>query len=472
MTSNIRADLLDASRATVRIRTAHGKQMGLGSGIIVGSNADAYYCLTNAHVVPGGSVQVEFFDGGVMRKTVSSAKIVSRDVQNDVAVVKIPISALEGYVPKIIPVDAAYTPKSGEIIGTIGHPHGEGPTAYMCEFIREGSLGMEFIPPPKQGRSGSAIFDKDFSRVIGLVFAMTEHGKDAQGRQICIGLAVPAKNFSKAIGASLVGGEVPGPLGKVDSRKVKYFTAYDELDDEIKARRELPEVELRSVVLPVEWWENYSGTGMCPGGTCPVPPASSSGPLRIENILPQEKIPILQPPGVVQKTETEVQENAQKGILLPGIRRQVTENTENIAAIIAFLEAQNENEYSYKISADTSRKKQGMKLFHHFRDDVTQKATDAVHEKMDMTIREVKDTISGELKYALETVNQKVGGTLDDVKQIFCEGVQSVVRAVLAVLYTCLGTILAGGVLYFYRKKKECKTSDEKVMETSGAKEG
>ncbi|MDO4571139.1 MAG: trypsin-like peptidase domain-containing protein [Planctomycetia bacterium] len=217
-----RADVHTASRASVRIWTQNARrEVGIGSGIVVGESDDAFFVLSNAHVVSSKSVSVEFFEGGHIALRLSGV-CVARDSANDVAIVKLQKSEVVGYDPAVMPLDPAYVFKEGETLATIGHPHGGSPTGYFCKYLGTSSLGIHFKPPPAQGRSGSALFDKDLTRVVGLVYAA---GGDMQAPT---GYAVPVQSFSKALGTSFAQtNEQKGEEVEMSTEDVYYLTCYD-----------------------------------------------------------------------------------------------------------------------------------------------------------------------------------------------------------------------------------------------------
>lgn len=186
------ADLYLASRGVIRVTVRSGGQVGVGSGVIVGSDAKYYYALTNAHVATSRTCEVEFFDAG--NPTRRSAETVMRDEAVDLAVLRIDA---EGYNPHIVPIDPSYTMKKGDILATIGHPKGEMPTGYYCTYQGTSeTMGICFTPPPKQGRSGSPLLTLDGSRVVGIVYGYLTS-------EPYHGLAVPATVVSDFVKAGM-----------------------------------------------------------------------------------------------------------------------------------------------------------------------------------------------------------------------------------------------------------------------------
>ena len=333
------ADLVTASRATVRISHQEGISKGIGSGIIVGSDAANYYALTNAHVAPVAATMVEFFRDGKVA-AICKGKTIARDTAADVAVVQISKEQLGKYIPSIIPIDPAYTLTAGDTLGTIGHPHGEGPTAYVCHYIRTNELGIHFQPPPKQGRSGSALFDRDFSRVIGLVYAVTTDGSD-------IGLAVPAAAFSKAIGRTLAAQTPRTPFRISPRRAIQTIQLYDTSDGDGTPTKTAPTIQKTAAVVNVletsETGNPQAAAGpeiaetQCPGGRCPagglkLPKLElpKIGEAEGETLLPDTPLPIQQAPQVQAQTE---EPQAQTQTEQTAIRQQLLELGRRLKAL-------------------------------------------------------------------------------------------------------------------------------------------
>ena len=335
------ADLVTASRATVRITHQDGVSNGIGSGVIVGSDTAAYYALTNAHVAPAPAVIVEFFRDGKVA-AVTKGKTIARDTAADVAVVQITKEQLGNYVPSIIPIDPAYTLTAGDTLGTIGHPHGEGPTAYICHYIKRDELGLHFQPPPKQGRSGSALFDRDFTRVIGLVYAVTADGSQ-------VGLAVPAASFGRAIGRMLSAYTPREPFRVQRNRAIQTIQLYDQSDKDTDATPPAPAIQKTSAIVNVLETSNDGAAAraveaaqgieetQCPGGRCPNRPTlpqlpkielPRSGSSDGETILPSAPLPIQQTPQEQPQTQQtpQVQEQPDQ----TSIRQQMSELGERL----------------------------------------------------------------------------------------------------------------------------------------------
>ncbi len=184
-------------------------QAGLGSGVII--SADGYIA-TNNHVVDGAdTVTVSLNDG---RELV--AKVVGRDPQTDLAVIKVDATDL----PAVTFADTARI-EVGDRVLAIGNPFGIGETVTSGIISAKGRrVGIladvegyeDFIQTDaaiNPGNSGGALVDVD-GRLIGINTAILSRTGGFQG----VGLAVPA-NLVSQVTESLVksGKVVRGYLG-------------------------------------------------------------------------------------------------------------------------------------------------------------------------------------------------------------------------------------------------------------------
>ncbi|MSU24022.1 MAG: DegQ family serine endoprotease [Opitutus sp.] len=184
-------------------------QSGLGSGVIVSADG---YVVTNNHVVDGADlVTVSLNDGREF-----TAKVIGRDPQTDLAVVKIDAQGL----PAITLADSAKT-EIGDRVLAIGNPFGIGETVTSGIVSAKGrNVGIladvegfeDFIQTDaaiNPGNSGGALVDID-GRLIGINTAILSRTGGSQG----VGLAVPA-NLVSQVADSLVktGKVVRGYLG-------------------------------------------------------------------------------------------------------------------------------------------------------------------------------------------------------------------------------------------------------------------
>jgi serine protease Do len=170
-------------------------ESGVGSGVIVTKDG---YILTNNHVVDGASnVKVTLLDGRVF-----TAKVVGRDPQSDVAVVKIDASDL----PAITFADSDKC-EVGDLVLAIGNPFGidqsvtRGIVSAKDRSAMQDLSYQDFIQTDaaiNPGNSGGALVDAD-GRLIGINTAIYSHSGGNQG----IGFAIPT-DLAKGVMESLI----------------------------------------------------------------------------------------------------------------------------------------------------------------------------------------------------------------------------------------------------------------------------
>ncbi|HVS53520.1 MAG TPA: DegQ family serine endoprotease [Vicinamibacterales bacterium] len=176
---------------------------GLGSGVIISSDG---YIATNNHVVDGAdTLTVALADGREL-----TAKVVGRDPQTDIAVIKVDAKDL----PAITLADSSKI-EVGDRVLAIGNPFGIGETVtsgiVSAKDRRVGILedvqGYEnFIQTDaaiNPGNSGGALVDVD-GRLIGINTAILSHSGGFQG----VGLAVPANIVSQVTDSLVKNGKV------------------------------------------------------------------------------------------------------------------------------------------------------------------------------------------------------------------------------------------------------------------------
>jgi serine protease Do len=159
-------------------------ESGLGSGVIISPDG---YIVTNNHVVDGASqVTVTLSDGREL-----TARVVGRDPQTDVAVIKVAAKDLPA-----ITIARSRDVEVGDRVLAIGNPFGIGETVttgIVSATGRRAGLGLayeDFIQTDaaiNPGNSGGALVDVE-GRLIGINTAILSHSGGFQG----VGLAVPS----------------------------------------------------------------------------------------------------------------------------------------------------------------------------------------------------------------------------------------------------------------------------------------
>ncbi|MEY2879366.1 MAG: hypothetical protein RLZZ15_1746 [Verrucomicrobiota bacterium] len=184
-------------------------QAGLGSGVIISADG---YIVTNNHVVDGAdTLTVALNDGREF-----TAKVVGRDPQTDIAVVKVDTTGL----PAITFADSSRA-EVGDRVLAIGNPFGIGETVtsgIVSAIGRQVGIladvkGFEdFIQTDaaiNPGNSGGALVDID-GRLLGINTAILSRNGGFQG----VGLAVPADMVSRVATSLVESGKVTrGYLG-------------------------------------------------------------------------------------------------------------------------------------------------------------------------------------------------------------------------------------------------------------------
>jgi serine protease Do len=181
-------------------------QSGLGSGVIISSDG---YIGTNNHVVQGADEVLVALDDGRELK----AKVVGRDPQTDIAVIKVDAKNL----PAVTFADSSKI-EVGDRVLALGNPFGIGETVTTGIVSAKGrrpGLGLDYedfvqtdaaINP---GNSGGALVDVE-GRLIGINTAILSRSGGFQG----VGLAVPSNLVSQvADGLVKHGKVVRGYLG-------------------------------------------------------------------------------------------------------------------------------------------------------------------------------------------------------------------------------------------------------------------
>jgi len=158
------------------------RQKGVGSGVVVSEDG---YILTNNHVVDGtDEVLVRLHDERELK-----AKVVGRDPQTDLAVIKVQATEL----PALTMADSEQV-EVGDVVLAVGNPFGIGQTVTMgiVSATGRGNLGLDYedfiqtdaaINP---GNSGGALVDSQ-GRLIGINTAILSRTGANNG----IGFAVP-----------------------------------------------------------------------------------------------------------------------------------------------------------------------------------------------------------------------------------------------------------------------------------------
>lgn len=189
-TSAARANLDAAIDATCRLTAGDGSR---GTGCVFEIGQGYVYILTAGHVVEKSStVACEFWHRGYQ-----SAAVEGRVSQRanpavaDAAIVVVEVAQLGGVLPSVVPLAPAdYQVAAGQPLVSVGCAGGAWSTGWKGHVLRLESDALRFVPPPAQGRSGSALFDEEGRHIVGIVEARTIDNQE--------GIAVPLAAIYRA----------------------------------------------------------------------------------------------------------------------------------------------------------------------------------------------------------------------------------------------------------------------------------
>jgi len=185
-------------------------QVGLGSGVIVGSDG---YLLTNNHVVAGADdIEVQLADGRE-----AQARLVGTDPDTDLAVLKIALD----HLPTVQFGDADAL-EVGDVVLAIGNPFGVGMTVTsgIVSALGRNQLGINtfenFIQTDaaiNPGNSGGALINAN-GQLIGINSAIYSRSGGSMG----IGFAIPVSTAKRVMEGLVRDGQVTRGWIGVDPR--------------------------------------------------------------------------------------------------------------------------------------------------------------------------------------------------------------------------------------------------------------
>lgn len=155
--------LEDQFDATCKITA--GRSVGTGAVYAVTPTYAAL--LTNAHIVSDVKlVSCEFWSRGHQSGKLPG-QVFLADPAIDAAVVLVPTQAFAGRTPKALPFAEA-NPPIGALIRSVGCANGTWLTGWQGHVTRYEGGQVYFLPPPANGRSGSAICNES-GKIVGLL---------------------------------------------------------------------------------------------------------------------------------------------------------------------------------------------------------------------------------------------------------------------------------------------------------------
>lgn len=173
-----------------RISNSEG---AMGSGCVFERSNQSVWILTNAHVVGRDArVQCEFWLHGHNSQPLTG-RVLLTNQREDIALLWLPESDFGGLPPEAIPLAPPdYAVRPGQTLVSIGCAQGAWPTAWKGHAIEQTATELRFVPPPANGRSGSAVFDEDGKQILALVCARDEQRAE--------GIAIPVQVIYRTVG--------------------------------------------------------------------------------------------------------------------------------------------------------------------------------------------------------------------------------------------------------------------------------
>ena len=203
------------SPAVVEVNTSVGsgsdlRRLGTGSGFLIDSDG---HIVTNNHVIDGATSVRVIFSGGAD----ASARVVGRNPANDLALLKVDASVVEGIVP--VTLGDSATLKPGQLAIAIGNPFGLQSSVTIGVISQLGRDLTSDLSRPiasviqtdaliNPGNSGGPLLDST-GAVVGINTAMqvSPSGEGVRG----IGFAVPVDTLDSVLPSLKEGGIVRPP---------------------------------------------------------------------------------------------------------------------------------------------------------------------------------------------------------------------------------------------------------------------
>jgi hypothetical protein len=161
----------DCIDATCRVTSPDGAR---GTGCVFETSQNVVYVLTAAHVVGDhAAVQCEFWRQGHQSQPLP-ARVCARSEAADAAVLAVSQASFGNVLPPAIPLaprDYAFSP--GQTLTSAGCANGAWSTSWRGHALACDGSELRFVPPPANGRSGSAIFDAEGRTIVALLRART-----------------------------------------------------------------------------------------------------------------------------------------------------------------------------------------------------------------------------------------------------------------------------------------------------------
>ncbi len=173
-----RQGLADFRKSVVKIDTIYYDNTGSsgGSGVVVKSDKDVTYIITNLHVVEPGRGRVQITGDGFKRKNNIKVWYLKRSRRRDLCLLKITVGEYP-HIAKLGPKDYKYNRNKGSLL-SIGYDargtgkkriRQESPTQLHEVYVWK----IYTVHMPQPGRSGGGLFDSKTGDLVGICEART-----------------------------------------------------------------------------------------------------------------------------------------------------------------------------------------------------------------------------------------------------------------------------------------------------------
>jgi len=187
--SNCYAKFDDGFKATCKVHRIGRKDNsgGVGTGTVFAENKNSYFILTAGHLASklDDTIYLKFYHSGfeshIMYCSVLYTVFDITSIEDDWAILELKkhVYNKKPYLkPSIIPL-AEEPPKEKEVICSVGCPRASWPTGWIGHVRRvavnfSGKVTwLKCIPGAIAGRSGSAIMDRECTKIYGVIVKLT-----------------------------------------------------------------------------------------------------------------------------------------------------------------------------------------------------------------------------------------------------------------------------------------------------------
>mgnify|MGYP003333932074 CR=1 FL=1 len=184
------ADTLDSYNSVCTIHVELEKSWTGGTGFVYKEDKNFFYVMTAGHVIDGcikNYCLLHFFNNGkavdavqgeISKKDYNKSETIDEsELVRDIAILKVKKTDFKNFQPTIIPLAPANKRIAiDETVFSLGCPNLRWPSAFLGSVNHSIPERFFFSPDVIGGRSGSPVYDKNCTMVIGVVIWSTPNG--------------------------------------------------------------------------------------------------------------------------------------------------------------------------------------------------------------------------------------------------------------------------------------------------------